>query len=128
MYKNRWIIFPWYKDQDLDHLIVKEDIDKARKIGSLGISYCLDELNARLRVAKKCEIIDVNLPEQQLKVLPNPKYTWDEYVLYKDDIYQIDHISWHHKEQHYYYSLKGRKRVTKRIVDNDLISIYKQVL
>ncbi len=122
-YSGKWIFYPWQKESELDHLILKEDLLKANDLGGIGICFCTEELEDWLKVKYKSQVIKVSKKNSGLKILPEPKFKWLEKVtiLKYEDPLILDEISWHHKKKQYFYTLKkGDKVLKKRYFDDDL--------
>jgi len=122
IYINKWLFFPYLKDNDLDYLIHPDDLIK---VTGLGVVKALEMEGGFLKVQYKKVIIRVNV-EGVKRILPDPKYTWGEKVniLTKPDSKaQVEDLFWHHNNEEFLYLLKvNGKKKTKQYQEKDLMS------
>jgi hypothetical protein len=122
---EKWVFYPWVSNQGFDHLIHPEDLPMIRSYG-LGISYCLDDKEDYIKLKFKSVIVRAK-KEGVKKILPAPKFDWNQQVLIKSkpsERVEIHDIFWHHKEgEYYYYLLKDGKLDKKRYKEAELDSI-----
>jgi len=119
-YLNKWILFPYLKNNDLDYLIHQDDLEK---IYSLGLVKCIGVVDDYLKVKDKSGVYRVKL-EGVKRSFPNPKFIWNDKVIDKKKpelILEIDDFFWHHSRNEFIYTLKNKgKKSSKRYSENDL--------
>jgi len=119
-YVNKWIYYPWLKNNQLDELIHKDDIIS---IEGLGVVECIGIEDGFLKVRNKNYVVRVNHKGVR-QILPTPIFGWN------DEVYEIinpfvkgkvEDLFWHHNNAEflYYLSFDGRKK-TKQYKVNEL--------
>jgi late competence protein required for DNA uptake (superfamily II DNA/RNA helicase) len=119
-YLNKWMFYPWLKNNNLDYLIDESDLDK---IDGLGIVLCIDEDENYITVKNKQGVFRVR-KEGVKRLLPIPKFIWGDEVFeeLKPEVKAlIDDFFWHHNKEQYlfYISVNGKKK-TKQLFENQL--------
>ncbi len=120
---DKWILYPYLKNNDLDYLIHKDDLTK---VNSLGLVKCIGIEGDYLIVQDKNGIYRVK-EEGVKRSFPNPKFIWGDKVIdirKPDLILEIDDFFWHHKRNEFIYTLKSNgKKSSKRFSEDDLLLI-----
>ncbi len=126
-YQNRWINYPWQKEQGQDGLIHPDFLEIAYNLRGLGVCFCSNCDNGWLRIAVRESIILVSPRNSGVSLLPDPDFVWNEYVeiLGKGTVAVVWGIAWHFKNSHYFYYLRGGKAINKRrYLSNEIKSLY----
>ena len=120
LYLNKWLFYPYLKNNDLDYLIHPEDL---AKLNSLGVVKVLEADEEYLTVESKGIIVRVKT-EGVKRVFPSPDFIWgdDVCIISKPNSKAIvEDLFWHHNKDEFLYHLKvdGKKK-SKRYSKDDL--------
>lgn len=115
---GKWINFPWFYNQGMDHLIHSDDLPNLIGQG-IGIAYCIQDEEDFIRLQNKSTTVRVR--KEGIKyVLPTPAYFWGEQVKIKSKpelFASVNDFFWHHKDGKYYYRLKINNKIDKKRYD-----------
>lgn len=111
LYVNKWLFYPYLKNNDLDYLIHPEDLVK---LYSLGVVKGLEVDGEYLKVESKGVIVRVKIDGVK-RVFPSPDFTWGDEVciLSKPDSKAIiEDLFWYHNKEEFLYHLEvdGKKK------------------
>ena len=111
MYTNKWLFYPYLKNNDLDYLIHPDDLTK---VDSLGVVKGLEMEGEYLKIEFKGIVVRVKT-EGVKRVFPSPYFIWGDKVCIlsrPELIASVEDLFWHHKREEFLYYLKidGKKK------------------
>ena len=118
-YLNKWISYPWLKNNNLDYLIHEDDLIH---IESLDIVYCIEGADY-ITVKNQHGICRVK-KDGVNKILPLPKFLWGDLVIERMNFEikgVVVDLFWHHAKEkfNYYITLNGVIK-SKRFSEDEL--------
>lgn len=118
---NKWLFYPWLKNNDLDFLINRDDLEG---LNGLGLVLCLAEDESYITVKDSQNVVRVRR-EGVKKVLPHPKFTCGEIVKKEEGLeVKIEDIFLHHnKNQYLYHISENGKRKSRRYTEEEVLSL-----
>lgn len=118
-YIGKWLLYPWLKNNEIDHWIHEEDFDK---IEGVSVVKCTGTEENYLILNSKNTTFRAS-PEGVNRILGNPMYLYDDVVkiLEKPNCKAIvDDFFWHSKDEEYkYYLIIDGKRKSKYYTSKD---------
>jgi hypothetical protein len=118
-YISKWLHYPWLLGSSDIDLIHPDD----REINGLGIAKCIGVEEEYLVLKTKHLSIMVK-PEGVKRVLPIPKFEWDEKVIDISNptiVATVDDFFWHFKDNVFkYFIIVNNKRKSRQYIEEEL--------
>ena len=112
LYTNKWLFYPYLKNNDLNYLIHPNDL---KKFDNLGVVRGIEIDGDYLKVESKGKLVVRVKTEGINRTLPSPDFIWNDNVCIiskPNSKATIEDFFWHHNREEFLYYLKvdGKKK------------------